>query len=128
MRILIPEAAGGPRLRYDARPWIIMMASSVHHADNAGRNDTLKWSINEVSLMSFIACKQDPGSYQLTSFRMVPLCGQRGEKHISAGRCGKNVSGISIHHAAVWEEQPMRAVAIAGERVHSIVDLSSYPT
>jgi hypothetical protein len=39
-RILIPEVAGGPRLRYDARPWIIMMASSVHHADNAGRNNT----------------------------------------------------------------------------------------
>jgi hypothetical protein len=26
-----------------------MIASSVHHADNAGRNDTLKWSIDEVS-------------------------------------------------------------------------------
>jgi hypothetical protein len=78
--------------------------------------------------MSFIACKQDPGSYQLTSLRMVPLYGQHGEKHISAGRCGKSVSGISIHYAAVWEEQPMRAVAIARERVHSIVDLSSYPT
>jgi hypothetical protein len=36
-RILIPEAAGGPRLRYDARPRLIMMASSVHHADNAER-------------------------------------------------------------------------------------------
>jgi hypothetical protein len=24
-----------------------MMASSVHHADNAGRNDTLKWSIDK---------------------------------------------------------------------------------
>jgi hypothetical protein len=47
-RILIPEAAGGPRLRYDARPWIIMMASSVHHADNAERNDALKWSIDSV--------------------------------------------------------------------------------
>jgi hypothetical protein len=45
-RILIPKAAGGPRLRYDARPWIIMMASSVHHADNAERNDALKWSID----------------------------------------------------------------------------------
>jgi hypothetical protein len=42
-RILIPEAVGGPRLRYDARPWIIMMASSVYHADNVGRDDTLKW-------------------------------------------------------------------------------------
>ena len=104
------------------------MASSVRHADNVGRNDTLKWSIDEVSLMSFIACKQDPGAHQLTSPRMVPLCGQRGEKHISAGRCWKNVSGILIHHTAVWEEQPMRAVAIAGERVHSIIDLSSYPT
>jgi hypothetical protein len=88
-RILIPEAAGGPRLRYDARPWIIMMASSVHHADNAERNDTLKWSIDEVPLMSFIACKQDPGSHQLTSLRMVPSCGQCGEKDISAGRCWK---------------------------------------
>ena len=78
--------------------------------------------------MSFIACKQDPGSHQSTSLRMIPLCGQRGEKHISAGRSGENVSGISIHNTAVWKEQPMRAVAIAGERVHSIIDLSSYPT
>jgi hypothetical protein len=42
-RILIPEAAGGPRLRYDARPWIIIMASSLLPEDNAGRNDTLNW-------------------------------------------------------------------------------------
>jgi hypothetical protein len=30
-----PHPRGGwrPRLRYDARPWIIMMASSVNHAD-----------------------------------------------------------------------------------------------
>jgi len=42
LEALIPEAAGGPRLRCDARPWIIMMASSVHYADNAGRHDTLK--------------------------------------------------------------------------------------
>ena len=83
----VPQNPGGPRLRYIARPWIIMMASSVHHADNAGRNDTLKWSIDEVSLISFIACKQDSGAHQLTSPRIVPLCGQRGEKHISAGRC-----------------------------------------
>lgn len=34
-RILIPEVAGGPRLRDDARPWIIMMALSVYHADKA---------------------------------------------------------------------------------------------
>jgi hypothetical protein len=46
----VPQNPGGPRLRYVARPWIIMMASSVHHADNAERNDTLKWSIDEVSL------------------------------------------------------------------------------
>jgi hypothetical protein len=30
--------------------------------------------IDEVSSMSFIACKQDPGSHQLTSLRMVPSC------------------------------------------------------
>jgi hypothetical protein len=47
-----------------------MMASSVHHADNAGENDTLEWSIDEVSLMSFIACEQDPGSHQLSSRRI----------------------------------------------------------
>jgi hypothetical protein len=34
-RMQIPEAAGGLRLRYDARPWIIIMAS-VHYMDNAG--------------------------------------------------------------------------------------------
>jgi hypothetical protein len=46
-RILIPEAAGGIRLRH--APWIIMMALSVYHADSAERNDTLKWSIDEIS-------------------------------------------------------------------------------
>jgi hypothetical protein len=62
--ILIPKAASGPRLRHDATsPWLIIMASLVHYTDNAGRNDKLKWSTNEVSLMSFIACEQDPGSY-----------------------------------------------------------------
>jgi hypothetical protein len=91
MQIFIPEAAGGLRLRYDARPWIIIMAS-VHYVDNAGRNDTLKWSVAKVSLMSSIACKQEPGSKQLTSLRMVPLIGQRGERYISAGRCWKKCS------------------------------------
>jgi hypothetical protein len=62
--ILIPEAAGGLRLRHDATSlWLIIMASLVHYTDNAGRNDKLKWSTNEVLLMSFIACEQDPGSY-----------------------------------------------------------------
>jgi hypothetical protein len=33
--------------------------------------------------MSFIACKQDSKSHQLTSLRIVPLCGQGGrEAHI----------------------------------------------
>jgi hypothetical protein len=77
------------------------MASLVHYTDNTGRNDILKWSINEVLLMSFIACKQDPGSYQLTSLRIVPLYGQRKEKYISAGQYWNNVSGKSIHYIAV---------------------------
>jgi hypothetical protein len=64
-----------------------MMASSVH-ADNAGRNDTLKCSIDEVSLMSFIACKQDPGSHQLLSV-WYPHAVKAGEKHMSAGQCWK---------------------------------------
>jgi hypothetical protein len=32
--------------------------------------------------MSFIACKQEPSSKQLTSLRIVPLIGQRGEVYI----------------------------------------------
>jgi hypothetical protein len=48
MQILIPEAAGDPRLRYDARPWIIMMASSVHHADNAERSTYLQDDVGKM--------------------------------------------------------------------------------
>ena len=36
--------------------------ASVHYVDNTGRNNILKWSITKVSLMSSIACKQEPSS------------------------------------------------------------------
>jgi hypothetical protein len=100
MHILIPEAAGGLRLRYDVRPWIM---DSVHYVDNAGRNDTLKWSVAKASLDSFIACKQEPGSKQLTSLRIVPLIGQCGEMYIQYQQddVGRNVRRVSIRHTSL---------------------------
>jgi hypothetical protein len=35
----------------------------------------------------------------------------------------ENVSRISIYYIIVWEEQLMRAIAIARERVYNIINL-----
>jgi hypothetical protein len=105
-----------------------MMASSVHHADNAGRNDTLKWSIDEVSLMSFITCKQDPcvPTIDLSPYGTLMRTARR-EAHI----CRTMLEVLVGHRFTIQQcgrSNPfMRAVAISGERVHSIIDLSSYP-